>query len=50
MERRIIEDENGRQILEDKYIGEIVMENVTVKKYLGDIISTDGKNIVNIKE
>ena len=31
------------------YIGEEVMEDKEEEKYLGDIISKDGKNLKNIK-
>ena len=41
---------DGRKKIEDKFVGREVMENVTEKKYLGDIISSDGRNIKNIKE
>ena len=46
----ISEDFNGRKVLTDKYDGKTVMENVSVKKYLGDLISSDGKNLKNIEE
>ena len=41
---------DGKTVLEDIYIGKNVMERVTEKKYLGDIVSSDGKNTKNITE
>ena len=35
---------------EDQFVGEVDMKQVELKKYLGDIISQDMKNIQNIKE
>ena len=46
----VIENECGRKELKDIYIGRDVMETVKAKKYLGDLISCDGKNDLNIKE
>ena len=33
----------------DSYVGEEEMEEKTEEKYLGDLISSDGKNMKNIK-
>ena len=38
--------ENG---LKDIHVGELLMEEKDEEKYLGDVISTDGRNIKNIK-
>ena len=35
--------------MEDHFIGEEIMEEKNEEKYLGDIISNDGRNIKNIK-
>ena len=35
--------------MEDHFIGEETMEEKNEEKYLGDIISNDGRNIKNIK-
>ena len=42
-------ENNGTIVIQDEYIGEDVMEDITEEKYLGDIISYDGRNIKNIK-
>ena len=34
----VTEDESGRKVKIDKYVGKEVMENVNEKAYLGDII------------
>ena len=39
------DDANGRHIVNDKYEGKKVKESVNEKKYLGDLISSDGKNM-----
>ena len=36
--------------LEDIYLGKSVMKQVSEKKYLGDLIYSNGKNEANIKE
>ena len=41
---------NGKDTLEDEYLGEEAMKTVQEKKYLGDIISQDMKNLKNIRE
>lgn len=41
--------ETGNVIIEDSYTGEEDMDDVEEDKYLGDIISNDGRNIKNIK-
>ena len=41
-----VEKENE---IEDKYVGDEIMEDTDDEKYLGDIISNDGRNIKNIK-
>ena len=47
-EVRIKNDENI-EIEEDLFVGEHKMEEKMEEKYLGDVISNDGKNIKNIK-
>ena len=42
-------DEIGDIKLEDIFDGEAIMEEKNEEKYLGDIVSVDGKNIKNIK-
>ena len=45
-----VEDcENGRIRVEDSCDGEDLMENKNDEKYLGDVISKDGRNIKNIQ-
>ena len=45
-----VEDcENGRLRVEDSCDGEDLMENKNDEKYLGDVISKDGRNIKNIQ-
>ena len=39
----VIEQENGRKVIVDKFLGNKVMHEVNEKAYLGDIISNDGK-------
>ena len=41
---------DGKEVLEDEYKGKEIMENVTEKKYLGNIISSNMKNQMNIKD
>ena len=41
--------ENGKEVIEDVYVGNINMEDSDEEKYLGDIISKDGRNLKNIK-
>ena len=48
-EVEIINDETGMQEIIDICNGEQVMEEKLEEKYLGDVISTDGRNIKNIK-
>ena len=45
----VINEDTGVDILEDKYTGENIIEETTEEKYLGDIISNDGRNIKNIR-
>ena len=40
---------SGRTGFEDVLVGDHLIEEVSEEKYLGDIISKDGKNIKNIK-
>ena len=42
-------EKNGTIEIKDEYVGEEIMENITEEKYLGDIVSHDGRNIKNIK-
>ena len=46
----VIQNDVGEKELKDKYIGRSIMSDVTVKKYLGDIIASDGRNRYNIKD
>ena len=48
-EVEIKNEETGLEEIEDVHDGEVVMEGKKEEKYLGDIISTDGRNIKNIK-
>ena len=43
-------DKNGEYKIVDEHIGKETMKNVSNKKYLGDIVSQDLKNKINIKE
>ena len=40
---------DGKSIVEDVFVGQVVMEEADEDKYLGDIISKDGRNIKNIQ-
>ena len=42
--------ETGKESLEEEYSWIHEMEDVKSKKYLGDILSCDGKNLKNITE
>ena len=42
-------DEIGVDAFEDNYNGAEDMEEKTEKKYLGDLLSNDGRNVKNIK-
>ena len=42
-------EKDGDIEINDEYIGEEVVEDISEEKYLGDIISSDGRNIKNIK-
>ena len=46
---QITEDAYGKSYLVDINIGKERMKNVTSKKYLGQIVQSDGKNELNIK-
>ena len=48
-EIEVTNEETGAESIEDVLDGEIEMENIKSEKYLGDVISVDGKNIKNIK-
>ena len=41
-------EETGIEEIEDLFDGEVKMEKKKEDKYLGDIISTDGRNIKNM--
>ena len=43
-------DKTGKKSIEDICLGEEAMEEKDEEKYLGDIISKDGKNLKNIQE
>ena len=45
----VVNEDTGVDILEDKYTGEEIIEETSEEKYLGDIISNDGRNIKNIR-
>ena len=42
-------DETGITQIEDTFVGEELMEEKDDEKYLGDVISNDGRNLKNIK-
>ena len=42
-------EETGVDEIEYVHIGEEIMEEKREEKFLGDVISTDGKNIKNVK-
>ena len=42
-------DVTGEVDISDDWVGEHTMEDKHEEKYLGDVISTDGRNIINIK-
>ena len=48
-EAYIRNEETGIDEIEDICRGKVVMEGKTEEKYLGDVISTDGRNIKNVK-
>ena len=48
-ELEVIDEETGIGKLEETCIGEEIMEEKSEEKYLGDIISNDGRNLKNIK-
>ena len=48
-EVEIFNDETGLDEIEDTCEGNELMEEKKEEKYLGDVISRDGKNIKNIK-
>ena len=41
--------ENGSLEIQEKYVGEEQMEETEEEKYLGDIVSKDGRNLKNIQ-
>ena len=47
---KLIVNEMEEKEIQDIYVGKTVMKQVSEKKYLGDVISSDGKNEANIKE
>ena len=49
MEEYIENKETGEIDLKEKYTGEVAIEEVQEQKYLGFILSADGKNIANIQ-
>ena len=49
-EDEVVTDENGKKRLIDKHIGKEHMKEVNHKKYLGQIIQSDGRNEINIKD
>ena len=48
-EAYIRNEETGIGDIEDLCEGKVVMEEKTEEKYLGDVISTNGRNIKNVK-
>ena len=49
-EDKLVVNENGQHFLIDKHIGKEKMKNVSFKKYLGQVIQSNGKNDLNIKD
>ena len=41
--------DNGKEIIEDICVGKVEMENSEEEKYLGDVVTKDGKNLKNIQ-
>ena len=48
-EVEIVNEETGVEEIADICNGNLIMEDTQEEKYLGDVISTDGKNIKNVK-
>ena len=48
-ELNVYDEENGMEDIKDVRTGYEIMEEKSEEKYLGDILSADGKNIKNIK-
>ena len=48
-EREVDQLNTEEKIIEDVCIGRVEMEEMVEEKYLGDVISADGKNLKNIK-
>ena len=48
-EHELKNEETGIIEIKDIFVGEKTIEDVNNDKYLGDIISKDGRNILNIK-
>ena len=48
-ELKVFNEEIGVDVMEDNYTREEYMEEKNEEKYLGDILSNDGRNIKNIK-
>ena len=48
-EDKLVVNENGKKILIDKHIGKEKMKTLSFKKYLGQVIQSNGKNDLNIK-
>ena len=48
-EIEVNDKETATTTIEDQFVGEEDMEDTEEEKYLGDIISNDGRNIKNIK-
>ena len=47
---KIMQKEEGSKYLVDRYIGKNNMKTVQFKKYLGQIIQSDGRNEKNVKD
>ena len=48
-EERNIRKGDGKEVIEDVLVGKVEMEETNEEKYLGDIVSKDGRNIKNIQ-
>ena len=48
-ELKVFNEEIGIDVLEDNYTGEEDMKEKNEEKYLGDLLSNDGRNVKNIK-
>ena len=49
-QKELVENCDRKKVLEDRFVRKEKMKDVTKKKYIGDIISSDGQNCKNIRE